>query len=210
MALEYFLDRSIDTSIGHELHHSLESFRAYAWEIEIPDLPGLYGQLVGTPKDRLTLACKQVSQIGFTVDDIEAHRVNEKFFYPGKPSPDEVTVTFDSLIKGDIARALFTWMRTVYDPVYGIHYGGITGGVAQGLLEDAFAFKRTVTLWQLDAHRNPRMHVVLYGAYPKSWKLAEFNYSTNDFHTIEMTLRYDFAVQFTDGDPAVPAGALVS
>ena len=28
--------------------------------------------------------------------------------------------------------------------------------------------------------------------------LCEFNYSTNDFHTIEMTLRYDFAVQFTE------------
>ena len=34
----------------------------------------------------------------------------------------------------------------------------------------------------------------MYGVYPKGWKESEYNYSTaNDFHTIEMTLRYDFA-----------------
>ena len=97
-------------------------------------------------------------------------------------------------------------MRSVYDPVYGIHYAGLGNGTSdvnvspEGLanITEAPIFKRTVTIWQLDAHRNPVTHVNLYGCYPKGWKLGEFNYSTNDFHTIEMTLRYDFAVQFTE------------
>jgi len=156
--------------------------------------------------DRLTLACKKITQPGFMVEDIEVHRVNEKFYYPGKPSPDEITVTFDNLIKGDIADALFAWIRSVYDPVYGIHYAGLGNGTSdvnqspEGLagLTQSPIFKRTVTIWQLDAHRNPITHVNLYGCYPKGWKLGEFNYETNDFHTIEMTLRYDFAVQFTE------------
>ena len=94
----------------------------------------------------------------------------------------------------------------MYDPVYGIHYGGIGNGTASvttdplgaiGITE-APLFKRTVTIWQLDAHRNPITHINLYGCYPKGWKLGEFNYATNDFHTIEMTLKYDFVVQFTE------------
>jgi len=204
---KFYIDRAIDvTTGGHKLSHELESFRSYGWEIEIPTLPGVLGKLPGTENERLTLACKQVTQIGFSVEDVEVHRVNERFYYPGKPQPEEITVTFDNLIKGDVARHLFAWMRTVYDPVYGVHYAGVMGGdIVNDPITDAPIFKKAVTLWQLDAHRNPRTHVVLYGCYPKGWKLGEFNYSTNDFHTIEMTLKYDFAVQFTDNDGFIPA-----
>ena len=154
---KYYVERAAELiADSPRLSHALESFRAYAWEIHIPRFAGALSNVPGmNDQSRLTLAAKQITQPGFTVEDIEVHRVNEKFYYPGKPSPDEITVTFDNL-------------------------------------------KRTVTIWQLDAHRNPVTHVNLYGCYPKGWKLGEFNYSTNDFHTIEMTLRYDFAVQFTE------------
>ena len=36
------------------------------------------------------------------------------------------------------------------------------------------------------------MTTKLFGVYPKAWKTAEFNYSNNDFHTVEMSFRYDF------------------
>ena len=196
---KFYVDRAIDVATGgHSLSHELESFREYGWEIEIPKFPGVLSNIPGTSQERLTLACKQVTQIGFTVEDIEVHRVNERFYYPGKPLPEEVTVTFDSLIKGDIARSLFAWMRTVYDPVYGVHYAGILGGdIINDPITDAPVFKMPVTIWQLDAHRIPRSHIILYGCYPKGWKLGEFNFSTNDFHTIEMTFRYDFMDQGT-------------
>jgi len=204
----FYVDRAAELiADSPRLSHALESYRAYAWEIQIPQFAGSLGNVPGlASQDRLTLAAKQVTQPGFTVEDIEVHRVNEKFFYPGKPSPDEITVTFDNFIKGDIADALFAWMRTVYDPVYGVHYGGLGNGTAAvnqvpGIgpeLKETPIFKKTVTIWQLDAKRVPTSHVNLYGCYPKGWKLGEFNYATNEFHTIEMTLRYDFAVQFTE------------
>lgn len=205
---KYYVDRAAELiADSPRLSHALESFRAYAWEIQIPQFAGALSNVPGLEsQDRLTLAAKQITQPGFTVEDIEVHRVNEKFYYPGKATPDAITVTFDNLIKGDIADALFAWMRSVYDPVYGIHYGGLGNGTSEvnqspegqvGITE-APIFKRTVTIWQLDAHRNPITHVNLYGCYPKGWKLGEFNYSTNEFHTIEMELRYDFAVQFTE------------
>ena len=186
------------------LTHALDSFRAYSWEISIPNVAGIASIIPGLDSDRLTLACKQVTQIGFTVEDIEVHRVNEKFYYPGKPSPDEITVTFDNLIRGDVADGLFAWIRTVYDPVFGLHYGGLGGIENLAGLADAPIFKKTVTIHQLDARRNPVRHINLYGCYPKGWKLGEFNYATNEFHTIEMTLRYDFAVQFTENSDIDP------
>ena len=205
---KYYVDNAVNLLADTpRLSHALESFRAYSWEIQIPQFAGILSQVPGLENnDRLTLACKKITQPGFTVEDIEVHRVNEKFYYPGKPTPDNITVTFDNLIKGDVADALFAWMRSVYDPVYGIHYAGLGNGTSdvnqspEGLagMTQAPIFKRTVTIWQLDAHRNPVTHVNLYGCYPKGWKLGEFNYETNDFHTIEMDLRYDFAVQFTE------------
>ena len=205
---KFYVDNAVNLLADTpRLSHALESFRAYGWEIQIPQFAGALSQVPGLENnDRLTLACKKITQPGFMVEDIEVHRVNEKFYYPGKPSPDEITVTFDNLIKGDIADALFAWIRSVYDPVYGIHYAGLGNGTSdvnqspEGLagLTQSPIFKRTVTIWQLDAHRNPITHVNLYGCYPKGWKLGEFNYETNDFHTIEMALRYDFAVQFTE------------
>lgn len=201
-----YLNRALELGTGgHSLSHELESYRSYSWQIEIPKFAGLLGEAFDG-QERLTLAAKQVGAVGFQVEDIEVHRVNEKFFYPGKPTPDEIVVVFDNLVKGDIAKQLFAWMRTVYDPVYGIHYAGVGGGDAiTGSTSEVPNFKRPVTIWQLDQHRNPQNHVILYGCYPKGWKLGEFNYASGDFHTIEMTLRYDFAVQYTDSDSLIPS-----
>lgn len=201
-----YLDRATALGTGgHTMSHELESYRAYSWQIEIPKFAGIVGETFDA-QERLTLAAKSVGSIGFAVDDVEVNRVNEKFFYPGKPTPDEVVVVFDDFIKGDIAEQLFAWMRTVYDPVYGIHYAGIGGGDSiTGAAFDVPNFKRPVTIWQLDQHRNPKNHIILYGCYPKAWKLGEFDYASGDFHTIEMTLRYDFAVQYSDKNTFIPS-----
>ena len=89
------------------------------------------------------------------------------------------------------AKMLFTWMRTTYDPIYGVHSSPVI---------PPDQFKRTIELIQLDHARNPKLVIKLFGAWPKSWKTAEFNYSTNEFHTIELTLQYDFVAQYKISD----------
>ena len=71
-----------------KLSTMLDSVRPYQFEVEFM-APG-NAQL-------LTVAAKQVSEVGYTVEDIEVHRVNDRYYYPGKPSPEEVTITFDNL-----------------------------------------------------------------------------------------------------------------
>lgn len=53
-----------------------------------------------------------------------------------------------------------------------------------------------VEIIKLDNTMNPHSVTELYGVYPKSWKEAELNYSTNEFHTIEVAFKFDFMDHF--------------
>jgi len=168
--------------VGHnnsvpKFSHSLDSVRSFQFEIQFHGVP-----IVSLPNtDQFTLAAKQVGPVGFTVDDIPVDRVNDKVFYPGKPSPEEVTVTFDNLNSDLIMQGLWEWFTSVYDPHYGELYG--------------FKCDR-MSILTLGARNKPSNQIDLFGVYPKSFKTAEFNYSTNDFHTLEMTFRYDMMDTF--------------
>tara|TARA_Y100000310_G_scaffold236452_1_gene239615 strand:+ start:289 stop:909 length:621 start_codon:yes stop_codon:yes gene_type:complete len=151
----------------------LDSVRAYQFEIHF-EMP------TGLGLEKLTLAAKQVTAAGFTTEAIEVHRVNDKVFYPGKASPEELTVTFDNLYDPKVANTLWTWFTTIYNPV-------------KGTFTEGRKWKsEKATIISLDNLGQPTMQTILYGVYPQSWKTAEFNYSTNEFHTIEMVFRYDF------------------
>ena len=196
------LPRAIDIAGGTggaELFQRYDSFRAYSWLIRIPGVGGTIGSIlnkfgIGEAENVLTLAAKQVGQIGFSVEDIMVDRVNDKYYYPGRPSFEETTVTFDNLLKGDAATGLFNWMRSTYDPITGTHSGGPAAQIA------GTGFKRNVDIVLLDHARNPAFVARLYGCYPKNWRLAEFNYSANEFHSLEVTLRYDIVGYFKQGE----------
>jgi hypothetical protein len=166
----------------------LDSVRTYQFEIHFFGLPDEL-QLQQT---ELTLAAKQVSPVGFSVEDIEVHRVNDKVFYPGKPTPEELTVTFDNLYLKESATTMWKWFKATYDPLT----GEITKNSAPGGSANKTFKAHKVEIIQLDNTLEPHSAVGLYGVYPKSWKASEFNYSTNEFHTIEVTFRYDFLNQF--------------
>ena len=174
------------------ISESLDSVRAYQFEMHFV----LPGKVIQDGSDnKLTLACKQVTAAGFSTEDIEVHRVNDKVFYPGKASPEELTVTFDNLYQPKVANTLWNWFSSIYDPMSGKFNANsdkkppVGGWKAQ-----------RATIVSLDAHGQPLMETRLFGVYPKSWKTAEFNYSTNDFHTIEAVFRYDFMEHVSFGD----------
>ncbi len=163
------------------ISQDLDSIRAYQWEIRI-DLPG------EGVNEALSLAAKQVTTIGFTSEDIEVHRLNDKVFYPGKSSGEEVTVTFDNLYNKDVATTLWNWFKGIYNPMTGRYNEGGGGAASPARLPKANA----CTVLLLGPAGEVLQETRMYGVYPKAWKTAEFNYSTNEFHTIEMVLRYDF------------------
>jgi len=169
----------------------LDSVRAYQFEIQFQGVPGGPGVA-----DDLTIAAKQVSQVGMTVEDIVIDRVNDKIYYPGKATPEEVTVTFDNLYLKEAANTLWQWFQDTYDPLTGEMTKNAAPGVAGG-----GSFKANkMTILQLQNNMNPHSSVECYGVWVKSWKTAEFNYSTNEFHTIEVVFRYDFMDHIGSGE----------
>ena len=201
------IPRLVDITVadGAKLFHQYDSYRAYSWLIRINGISGATGAVmdslgISDPDNVLTLAAKQVGQIGYSVEDIFVNRVNDKFYYPGRPATEETVVTFDNLLRGDAAKGLFNWMRTTYDPITGTHSTSITSNIAGQIIEGGGGFKRTVDVVLLDHSRKPQWVARLYGCYPKNWRLAEFNYSANEFHSIEVTLRYDMVGYYKNGD----------
>ena len=172
------------------ISQGLDSVRTYQFELHL-DLPaGVTGGLVDTRE--LVLACKQVSQVGFSIEPIEVHRVNDKVFYPGKASPEELTVTFDNFYgnNAEVSRGLYRWFQSIYNPVTG-RFNTVPGATGGGIGPKE-TFKTKANLYHLDAQGSPIAETIMMGLMPISWKTAEFNYSTNEFHTIEMGFRYDF------------------
>ena len=180
-----------------EISQGLDSVRTYQFELHF-ELPP---DLLDTAQDKLTLAAKQVTSLGFASEPIEVHRVNDKVYYPGKATPEELSVTFDNLYQPKISNLLWSWFSSIYDPTTGkfntVREGGLTRWKAQ-----------RATIVSLDPHGQPLMETRLFGVFPISWQTAEFNYGTNEFHTIEMKFKYDFMEHVTAGE-SIPGGALV-
>lgn len=166
----------------------LDSVRAYQFEIRFYGMPQA---LIGSQQD-LTLAAKQVGPLGITLDDIQVDRVNDRVFYPGKGSQDELTVTFDNLYLKNTTPALWEWFKSIYDPIT----GDMTKLSAPGGPGNRTFKASRVVVMELDNTRNPHAAIELYGVYPKSVRFSEKNYSTNEFSTVEVTFRWDFIDYF--------------
>lgn len=166
----------------------LDSVRSYQFEIRFYGLPP---ELTGQGPD-LTLAAKQVGPIRVSLDDIVVDRVNDKVFYPGKFSQDELSVSFDNLYLKNTTPTLWKWFKSMYDPMT----GDMTAIAAPGGPGNRSFKAAKVTILELDNTRNPHAAIELYGVFPKSISFSEKNYSTNDFSTVEVGFRWDFIDYF--------------
>ena len=183
------LNRTIDNKDDTPtISTALESVRAYQWEVE-------FTQSIesGTQPKPLTLAAKQVNGIGMSVEDIEVNRVNDKVYYAGKPSMEELRITFDNISEAKISKLLFDYFATdTYNPKTGTMTDFNAGGGVGPLLGGWG--KSSIVLRQLKPDMTLLNEIQIIGAYPKKWTPSEYNYATNDFHTVEVAFRYDFLI----------------
>ena len=93
----------------------LDSVRSYQWEIQFDIATMKKNSTYPFTGDTLVLAAKQVTGLSFAFADIEVHRMNDKVFYPGKVAQEEVTVTFDNLLKGSAGIQFYEYLATVFD-----------------------------------------------------------------------------------------------
>lgn len=180
----------------------LDSVRAYGWEVEFSLPPGfrLGGKDKNSTLRSMTLGAKTVSEFGFNFQDIEVNRMNDKAYYPGKVTNDEVTITFDNLLKagGDEfnteGRLLVEYLGTVYSQEFG-----------RALTTN---YKQRLRIKEFDTAGNVRCIYELIGAYPKAYKKAEKNYATNnEFDSVQVTFRFDF-LRVLKGNASSVGGAV--
>ena len=193
MAISYYKDkygRSFTPGQGlPTISTELDSVRAYQFEIHFFNLPG---DITGLNQNDLTLAAKKITGIEMNSEAIVIDRVNDKVHYPGKVTPGDLVVTFDNLYLRETASDLWRYFKHTYDPITGEMTKSAQPGGTAGV-----TFKADkVEIVQLDNTMTPHSTVELYGVYPTKWAAAEFNYATNDFHTLDVTFKYDFMQQF--------------
>ena len=91
----------------------LDSVRTYQFECQFFGIPN------AANGPSLTTAAKQVSPVGGATDDIVVDRVNDKMFYPGKFTPEAVTITFDNQLLTNTTPELWNWFKNTYNPTTG-------------------------------------------------------------------------------------------
>lgn len=178
---QYSGNRSFD--VGDNLPNvstQLDSVRSYQFECQFFGVPGLAASL--------TTAAKQVSPVGGATDDIVVDRVNDKMFYPGKFTPEAVTITFDNQLLTNTSKDLWDWFSNTYNPIT----GDVAALAPPGNPGGAGLKANKLRIMELDNTNEPFASIELYGVYPQGITFSEKNYSTNEFSTVEVTFRYDF------------------
>ena len=171
----------------------LDSVRAYQFEIHFFGLPEDITNQVD-----LTLAAKKVGGLEMKNETITVDRVNDKVHYPGKTTPGELSVDFDNLYLRETASDLYRFFRHTYDPITGEMTKSAQPGGGAGS-----TFKADkVEVVMLDNTLSPHSTIELYGVYPTSWAASEFNYSTNQFHQLTVTFKYDFMNVYNYSNPS--------
>tara|TARA_R110001583_G_scaffold73623_6_gene204791 strand:+ start:7967 stop:8560 length:594 start_codon:yes stop_codon:yes gene_type:complete len=170
----------------------LDSVRAYQFEIHFIGLPDDV-----TNSTDLTLAATKVTGIEMGNEAIVVNRVNDKVHYPGRNTPGDMVVTFDNLYLRETASDLWRYFKNTYDPITGEMTKNSQPGGGAGK-----TFKADkVEIVMLDNTMTPHSTVEVYGVYPSKWSAAEFNYSTNDFHKLDVTFKYDFMNSYNYANP---------
>lgn len=192
----------------------LDSVRSYQWEVVFRGLDSISLLETNTTQDSLTLAAKKVTGLEISVENKTVDRVNDRLNYPGKATLGEMVVTFDNLYNERVAAGLFNWFQTIYDPLTGEQTkftkpGGT--GIVTGS-DNAGTFKvNEVDVILLSNTADALRHIKLYGVYPTKYAATELNYSTSDFHTVEMSFKYDFmTVHEQDEVPTPTPGGIPS
>ena len=170
----------------------IDSVRAYQFEVHFFGLP----QEVTNQED-LTLAAKKVTGLDMAIEPIVIDRVNDKVHYPGKATPGELVVTFDNLYLRETASDLWKYFKTIYNPITGVLTENSQPGGGAGQTFKA----NKLEVITLDNTMTPHSTTEVFGVWPMKWALSEFNYQTNDFHTLEVTFKYDFMNAYDYANP---------
>ena len=144
------------------------------------------------PND-LAFAASTAARPGMTFNQIETHRLNDKFYWAGKPTWNELPMTFYDFINeaNSVSQILWKWKDKIHDPVSG-----------------QMGFKRNYSAPSaMLAMLTPEMEVAekwfLFNIWPTNLDGQELSYEDDGIAMMSVTFRYDYALH-EDEDVKTP------
>tara|TARA_R100000388_G_scaffold78005_1_gene56835 strand:- start:217 stop:774 length:558 start_codon:yes stop_codon:yes gene_type:complete len=143
----------------------------------------------GQGKDVLWWA-KTVSLPSFDVSEIEHNHMDNKYYFPGRVSWSEVSMTLVDPIDPDATDLL---NKMLVDSGYVIPGNADKAVNKETISKAKAAGLGAVTIEVLDATGKAIETWELKNPFIKSAKFGELDYSSDDLKQVELTLRYDWA-----------------
>jgi hypothetical protein len=127
--------------------------------------------------------CKSATVPNLDQGEIVIDYINTDFKVKGKSRWQDITVTmYDPIDNPDGTKAIHDWIK--------IHHNSETG-------VDGYAFpeyKDNIKLEILDPKGAPKQTWMIYGAFISVVNWGDMDWSTDEAKTIELTIKYDYAV----------------
>lgn len=94
---------------------TLEPLRQNRWIMQFQSIPG------GGDASKLAFVAKSANAPAMSFAPQESHRLNEKYKIAGKPSWNDITMTFYDYIRGadSAGDIMYNWMQRIYNPITG-------------------------------------------------------------------------------------------
>ena len=142
---------------------------------------------------------KTITLPSFEVSETEAHFLDNKYYFPGRLTWNDVTMTVTDPKSVDVVK---TVAQQQVDAGYAISNaeGGTYKTIAKTLATTALG---EVAISVYDANGTDVLEKwTLHNVWMKSAKFGDLDYSNEDFKMVELTLRYDWAEHTAKGDNA--------
>ena len=143
---------------------------------------------------------KTVTTPSFDVSEVEHNFLDNKYYYPGRVSWNEITLTLVDPISVDAVRLT---NKLLLDSGY-----VIPAGVPSTLAQKSTISKvkatnnalKEITISILNAEGKAIEVWTLNNPFIRSAKYGDLDYSSDDLRSVEMTIRYDWATCDTSGN----------
>jgi hypothetical protein len=170
-------------------HSFREPKRKNRWILKFDRVPN---HANGT--EPLAIDILSASRPSVEVEQTEMQRLNERFYFAGKPTWQPIACNFYDYDKGkdSATQILYSWFTAIYNP--------LTGG--QGY---AIVYKTNATLVMLGPDGKIIEIWDLFGCFPASVNFNEVSYEGSDALQVAVSLRIDYAVLQADtGSGGIP------
>ena len=139
---------------------------------------------------------KSVTTPSFDVTEVEHNFLDNKFYFPGRVSWNEITLSLVDPISVDAVALTNEILEgqgyVVPNGPETINFSTMSKGKGKTALGD-------ITIEILDSDGTLTEQWVLNQPFIKSAKYGDLDYSNDDLRTVELTLRYDWAKCITQG-----------